>query len=112
MEEVWKTGVVMGGERRQDEFKDLVKTLEVLNLQNQDNDAEIEFLVSGYDREQDIQELKENEFKGYVTFTKFFEISLSIVIMYMYLNLFSTHPSNLSQNSVCLIHIISTYRFL
>ncbi|XP_021917088.1 uncharacterized protein LOC110828572 isoform X1 [Zootermopsis nevadensis] len=63
MEEVWKTGVVMGGERRQDEFKDLVKTLEVLNLQNQDNDAEIEFLVSGYDREQDIQELKENEFK-------------------------------------------------
>jgi hypothetical protein len=70
MEKVCEIAVIEG-ERTQDELYDLVTGLEVLNLQNQETDAKIEFLVSGYDSVQGIQELKENELKGYVTFSFF-----------------------------------------
>jgi hypothetical protein len=71
MEDVCEIDVIIGGEKTQDELYDLVR-LEVLNLQNQETDTKIKFLVSGYDSMKGIQELKENELEGYVTFLLFF----------------------------------------
>jgi hypothetical protein len=58
--------VVKQGERTQEELYDLIEKVEDLKLQTQGEDAEIDFFVSLSDRVQALQNLRENELKGYV----------------------------------------------
>jgi hypothetical protein len=58
--------VVKRGERTQDELYDLIEKVEDLKLQKQGEGAELSFFVSLSDRVQAVQNLRENELKGYV----------------------------------------------
>jgi hypothetical protein len=59
--------MVKRGERTQDELYDLIEKVEDLKLEKQGEDAEISFFLSLSDRVQAVQNLRENELKGYVS---------------------------------------------